>query len=81
MTHDLQEIKHGLAQARAALDLLEQFIAEYESRTVNVLPCEEVKFYIATDEQLASAAGMGKLSSLQDAIRNTARAMAEAETA
>ncbi len=81
MTHDLQEIKHGLAQVRATLDLLERFIAEYESRTVNILPCEEVKFYVATDEQLASGAGIGKLSSLQDAIRDTARVMAEAETA
>jgi hypothetical protein len=81
MTHDLQEIKHGLAQARAALDLLEKFVAEYESRSVNILPCEEVKFYLGTDEQLRSGSGMGKSSSLEDTIRDTARAMAEPETA
>ena len=37
MTRDLQEIKQGLAQVRAALYLLESFIAEYETRTVNIL--------------------------------------------
>jgi hypothetical protein len=75
MTRDLQEIKHGLSQIRAALDLLEKFVAEYESRTVNILPREDVKFYNSPDDDVISGAGMGELASLNDAIRQTARAM------
>jgi len=70
MTRDLQEIKKGLAQARAALNLLEQFIAEYETRTVNILPCEDVGFYKASDDEVISGDGIGKLASMNQAIRD-----------
>jgi hypothetical protein len=70
MTRDLQEIKKGLAQARAALNLLEQFIAEYETRTVNILPCEDVGFYKADDDEVISGDGIGKLASMNQAIRD-----------
>ncbi len=76
MTRDLEQIKQGLAQARAALNLLEQFIAEYESRTVNSLPCEDVKFYSAEDDEVISGDGIGRLASLNEAIHQTADAMA-----
>ncbi len=75
MTRDLQEIKQGLAQARAALNLLEKFIAEYESRIVNILPQEDVKFYSASDDEVISGTGIGDLGSLNEAIRETAEAM------
>ncbi len=78
MTHDLQEIKQGLAQARAALNLLEKFIAQYESRIVNILPHEDVKFYTATDEEVISGAGIGELRSLNDEIHATAKELAAA---
>jgi hypothetical protein len=76
MTQDLQEIKQGLAQIRATLDLLERFIAEYETRTVNILPREDVKFYSATDDEVISGAGIGKLASLNEAIHETAEVLA-----
>ena len=78
MTRDLHEIKQGLAQVRAMLNLLEQFIAEYEARTVNVLPCEDVKFYRAPDDEVIEGAGIGEPASLNQAIRDTARQVASA---
>ena len=80
MTRDLQEIRQGLAQARAALNLLEKFIAEYESRLVNILPCEDVKFYSAQDDEVICGSGIGELSSLNQAIRDAAGDLAPAET-
>jgi len=76
MTRDLQEIKHGLAQIRAALRLLEDFVAEYETRTVNTLPSEDVKFYTAADDEIISGAGIGELKSLNQAIHETAEELA-----
>lgn len=76
MTRDILEIKKGIAQAKAALGLLEKFIAEYEGRSVNVLPCEDVRFYRADDEEVIAGEGVGSLSSLNEAIRDTARQMA-----
>ena len=81
MTRDLQEIKLGLAQARAALNLLDKFIAEYESRIVNILPCEDVKFYAATEEELIAGTGTGTLTSLNQAIHETAETLAALEPA
>jgi hypothetical protein len=78
MTRDLQEIKEGLAQVRATLNLLEQFIAEYEARTVNILPCEDVKFYRATDDEVIQGTGIGEVRSLNQAIHKTARDLASA---
>ena len=78
MNRDLQEIKQGLAQARAAISLLEQFIADYETRSVNILPTEDVKFYSASDDDVISGAGIGKLKSLNDAIRQSAEELASA---
>ncbi len=75
MTRDLEEIKQGLAQARAALNLLEKFIAEYETRIVNILPQEDVKFYKAGDDDVISGPGIGTLSSLNEAIHETAEAL------
>jgi len=72
MTRDLQDIKQGLAQVRAALSLLESFIAEYETRTVNILPSEDVKVYTACDDDLISGAGIGELKSLNQAIHEAA---------
>ncbi len=75
MTRDLQEIKKGLAQIRAALDLLETFVAEYESRMVNVLPQEDVKFYRADDDAVIAGPGLGELTSLNKTINETAEAL------
>lgn len=75
MTQDLQEIKQGLTHIRATLDLLERFIAEYETRTVNILPREDVKFYSATDDGVISGAGIGELESLNEAIHETAEVL------
>ncbi len=75
MTRDLQEIKQGLAQARAALNLLEKFIAEYESRIVNILPTEDVKFYSAGDDQIISGEGLGPVTSLNQTVHDTAEAI------
>ena len=72
MTRDLQEIKQGLAQVRAALSLLESFIAEYETRTVNILPVEDVKVYTACDDDVISGPGVGELKSLNEAIHEAA---------
>jgi hypothetical protein len=72
MTRDLQEIKQGLAQVRAALSLLESFIAEYETRTVNILPSEDVKVYTACDDDVISGPGIGELKSLNQAIHDAA---------
>ena len=72
MTRDLQEIKQGLAQVRAALSLLESFIAEYETRTVNTLPSEDVRLYTASDDDIISGSGIGKLKSLNQAIHEAA---------
>ncbi len=72
MTRDLQEIKQGLAQARAALNLLEKFIAEYEARTVNILPTEDVKFYKASDDDVISGPGIGEPASLNAALHTAA---------
>lgn len=78
MTRDLQQIKQGLAQVRSALNLLETFIAEYEARMVNVLPCEDVQLYHAPDDSVIEGPGLGELASLQEAIRETAKQMASA---
>jgi hypothetical protein len=72
MTRDLQEIKQGLAQVRAALSLLESFIADYETRTVNILPSEDVKVYTACDDDVISGPGIGELKSLNQAIHEAA---------
>lgn len=77
MTRDIQEIKKGLAQAREALNLLERFIAEYEARVVNMLPCEDVAFYKATDDEVISGSGIGALSTMTETLRATAEKMAE----
>jgi hypothetical protein len=76
MTHDIQEIKQGLTQIRAMLSLLEKFVAEYETRSVNILPTEDVRFYTATDDDVISGDGVGELKSLNQAIRETAEALA-----
>ena len=78
MTRDLQEIKQGLAQVRAALNLMEKFIAEYETRSVNILPTEDVKFYSAPDDEVIAGAGIGELQSLNNAIHKTAEELASA---
>jgi len=78
MTHDLEEIKQGLAQIRATLNLLEKFIAEYEARTVNILPCENVQFYRASDDEVIEGDGIGELTSLNQAIREAAKGLASA---
>jgi hypothetical protein len=75
MTRDLQEIKAGLAQVRAALNLLERFIAEYEARSVNILPTEDVKFCSASDDELISSPGLGELTSLTESIHATAQSL------
>jgi hypothetical protein len=72
MTRDLQEIKRGIAQAREALNLLEVLIGEYESRIVNILPREDVKFYKASDDEIISGDGVGALESLNQDLRSTA---------
>ena len=76
MTRDLQQIKQGLAQVRAALNLLETFVADYEARMVNVLPCEDVHLYRATDDEVIVGAGIGEVKSLQQVIRQTAKELA-----
>ena len=76
MTRDLYEIKQGLAQVRATLSLLENFIAEYETRMVNILPIEDVKFYTASDDDLISGDGVGELKSLNQAIHEAAEELA-----
>ncbi len=73
MNRDLQEIKAGLAQVRATLVLLEKFIAEYEARTVNILPAEDVKFYRASDDEVIEGAGVGEVTSLNQTIREVAQ--------
>jgi hypothetical protein len=78
MTRDLEEIKQSLAQMRATLNLLEKFIAEYEARTVNILPCENVHFYRASDDEVIEGSGVGELTSLNKAIRDAARDIAPA---
>ncbi len=75
MTRDLEEIKQGLAQVRAALTLLEKFIADYESRMVNILPREDVKFYAAEDDAVISGDGIGRLTSLNEVIHETSGAI------
>jgi hypothetical protein len=81
MTRDILEVKKGIAQARAALNLLEKFIAEYEGRTVNVLPREDVVFYRAEDDDIIVGQGLGDLTSLNEAIRECAAEMAAADKA
>jgi hypothetical protein len=81
MTRDLQQIKQGLAQIRAALALLENFIAEYEARSVNTLPVEDVGFYRAADEDIIGGAGLGELTSLNQTVHRTAEQIAPLETA
>jgi hypothetical protein len=73
MTRDLQQIKQGLAQIRAALNLLETFIADYEARSVNTLPVEDVAFYRAADEEIIGGAGLGELTSLNQVIHQAAQ--------
>jgi hypothetical protein len=76
MTRDLQEIKQGLAQVKAALSLLESFIAEYETRTVNTLPSEDVRLYTASDDDIISGPGIGEMKSLNQAIHDAADQLA-----
>jgi hypothetical protein len=76
MTRDIEEIKRGLAQARAALNLLERFIADYESRIVNILPQEDVKLYSASDDEIIEGRGLGTLKSLNQQLHETAEQMA-----
>ena len=76
MNRDLQEIKQGLAQVRIALSLLERFIDEYETRIVNILPTEDVKFYTASDDDVISGAGIGELKTLNQALREAAEQLA-----
>lgn len=78
MNRDLHEIKQGLAQVRATLNLLEKFIAEYEARTVNILPHEDVKFYHASDDEVIEGSGIGETTSLNQAIHQTAGELAQA---
>jgi len=73
MIRDLQEIKKGLAQARIALSLLEKFIDEYETRIVNILPTEDVKFYTASYDDVISGPGIGELTSLTQALHDAAK--------
>jgi hypothetical protein len=77
MTRDILEIKKGIAQAKAALTLLEKFISEYEGRSVNILPSEEVRFYTADDEKVIVGDGLGPLTSLGEAIRDCAAELVE----
>ncbi len=72
MTRDIQEIKKGIAQARAALNLLEKFITEYEGRRVNVLPTEDVVFHQADDDSVIAGNGFGQVDSLGQAIHDCA---------
>ena len=81
MTRDLQKIKTSLAQIRAALDLLEDFVAQYEARSANILPAEDVQAYAATDDAIISGSGLGELTSLNQTIHQTAQLLAAAETA
>jgi hypothetical protein len=81
MTRDLQQIKQGLAQIRSALALLENFIAEYEARSVNTLPVEDVGFYRAPDDKIIGGAGLGELTSLNETIHRVALEIAPLETA
>jgi hypothetical protein len=81
MTRDLQQIKQGLAQIRAALALLENFIAEYEARSVNTLPVEDVGFYRAPDDNIIGGAGLGQLTSLNETVHQAALEIAPFETA
>lgn len=81
MTRDIIEIKRGIAQAKAALDLLEKFVAEYESRTVNILPHEDVVFCRATDDEVIAGQGLSPQQSLNQAIRDCAERLAAAEHA
>jgi len=76
MTRDLQQIKQGLAQIRATLNLLEDFIAEFEARSVNTLPVEDVKFYSAGDDEIISGSGLGEVTSLNQAIHHAAQELA-----
>jgi hypothetical protein len=76
MTRDILEIKKGIAQAKAALTLLEKFISEYEGRSVNI-PSEEVRFYTADDEKVIVGDGLGPLTSLGEAIRDCAAELVE----
>jgi hypothetical protein len=57
MTRDLQQIKQGFAQIRAALSLLEEFVAEYEARSANILPVEDVEFHAADDGIISGNGG------------------------
>jgi hypothetical protein len=79
MTRDLEQIKRGIAQAREALNLLDTLIGEWESRMVNILPREDVKFYSATDDDVISGDGLGSLKSLNETLRATAEELQGAE--
>jgi hypothetical protein len=72
MTRDLQEIKRGIAQARQALNLLETLIGEWETRMVNILPREDVRFYKASDDEIICGEGTGTLESLNQKLHDTA---------
>ncbi len=79
MTRDLEQIKQGIAQIRAALSLLETFVGEYESRMVNIDPREDVKFYRASDDDIISGPGIGELQSLNKTLHRAAQELAPAQ--
>ena len=81
MTRDIQEIKRGIAQAKAALTLLEKFVTEYEGRTVNVLPTEDVVFYKTDDDSVIAGNGFGKVDSLGQAIHECAEELSNIQRA
>ncbi len=82
MNRDIQEIKKGIAQAKAALTLLEKFVTEYEGRKVNILPTEDVVFYQSPDDEVIAGAGIGKLDdSLNQAIHACAEELSAIQRA
>lgn len=81
MTRDILEIRKGIAQAKAALELLEKFLTEYEGRTVNILPHEDVVFYHADDDQVIAGQGVGTETSLNQAIHACAEQLASIQRA
>ncbi len=61
--------------------MLEKFVAEYEGRTVNILPTEDVVFYKTDDDSVIAGKGFGQGDSLGQAIRDCAEEMAKIQTA
>ena len=67
-----------MAQVRAALNLLEKFIAEYETRTVNIFPPKMSSSTPRSDDDVISGAGIGELKSLNQAIHDAAEELTSA---